>query len=88
MGVAPNVAMRPLADGSIPSLACSISNYLDSNFGAFIKKCIIDQLICSTNLSLEINETSEIFRLHNCEQHTKISKTFNHGVRIYRTCPK
>ena len=37
---------------------------------------------------MEINETSEIFRLHNCKQHTKISKTFNYPVRIYRTCPK
>ena len=40
------------------------------------------------NLLLEINETSEIFRLNNCKQHTKISKTFNYPVRIYRTCPK
>ena len=37
---------------------------------------------------LEINETSEIFWLNNCKQHSKISKTFNYPVRIYRTCPK
>ena len=48
MGVAPTVAMGPLADGSISNFACSISNYLCTNFGAFIKKCTIDQLIRST----------------------------------------
>ena len=37
MGVAPTVAMGHLADGSISILACSISNYLCTNFGAFIK---------------------------------------------------
>ena len=41
MGVAPTVAMGPLADGSISNLACNISNYLCTNFGAFIKKCSI-----------------------------------------------
>ena len=44
----PTVAMGPLADGSISNLACSIPNYLCTNFGAFIKKCTIDQLISST----------------------------------------
>ena len=50
MGVAPTVAMGQLADGSISILACSISNYLCINFGAFIKKSTIDddQLIRST----------------------------------------
>ena len=48
MGVAPTVAMGPLTDGSISSLAFSISNYLCTNFGAFIKKCTSDQLIRST----------------------------------------
>ena len=47
MGVAPTVAIGPLADGSISNLACSIPNYLCTNFGAFIKKCTIDQLIRS-----------------------------------------
>ena len=41
MVVAPTVAMGPLADGSISNFACSISNYLYTNFGAFIKKCTI-----------------------------------------------
>ena len=40
-GVASTVAMGPLADGSISNLACSIPNYLCTNFDAFIKKCII-----------------------------------------------
>ena len=48
MGVASTVAMGQLADGFISILACSISNYLSTNFGAFIKKCTIDQLIRST----------------------------------------
>ena len=48
MGVAPTVAMEPLANGSISDLACGIPNYLCTNFGAFIKKCTIDQLIRST----------------------------------------
>ena len=48
MGVAPTVAMGQLADVSISILARSISNYLCTNFGAFIKKCTIDQLIRST----------------------------------------
>ena len=48
MGVAPSVAMGPLADGSISNFACNISKYLCTNFGAFIKKCTIDQLIRST----------------------------------------
>ena len=41
MGVAPTVAMGPLADGSISNFACNISNYLCTDFGAFIKKCTI-----------------------------------------------
>ena len=48
MGVACTVAMGPLANGSISNLACSIPNYLCTNFGAFIKKCTINQLIRST----------------------------------------
>ena len=50
MGVAPFVAMELLADGSICNLAFTISipNYLCTNFGVFIKKCTIDQLIHST----------------------------------------
>ena len=48
MGVAATVAMGPLANGSISNLACSIRNYLCTNFGAFIEKCTIDQLIRST----------------------------------------
>ena len=48
MSVAPTVAMGQLADGSISILACSISNYLCTNFDAFIKKYTIDQLIRST----------------------------------------
>ena len=48
MGVAPTVAMGQLADVSNSILACSMSNYLCTNFGAFIKKCTIDQLIRST----------------------------------------
>ena len=39
--MAPTVAMGQLADGSICSFACNISNYLCTNFGAFIKKCTI-----------------------------------------------
>ena len=50
MDVAPTVAMGQLADGSISILVCSMSNYLCANFGAFIKKCTIDQLIRSTML--------------------------------------
>ena len=46
--MAPTVSMGPLADGSISNLACSIPNYRCTNFGAFIKMCTIDQLICST----------------------------------------
>ena len=46
--MAPTVAMGQLADGSISILPCSISNYLCTNFGTFIKKCTIDQLIRST----------------------------------------
>ena len=41
MGVAPTAPMGPLADGSISNLAYNISNYLCTNFGAFIKKCTI-----------------------------------------------
>ena len=48
MGVASTVAMGQLADVSIPILAYSISNYLWTNFGAFIKKFTTDQLIRST----------------------------------------
>ena len=48
MDVAPTVAMGPLADGSISNFARNISKYLCTNFGAFIKKCSIDQLIRST----------------------------------------
>ena len=50
MGAALMQAMGPFADGSISNFACNISNYLCTNFGAFIKNCTIDQLIniCST----------------------------------------
>ena len=51
MGVAPTLAMGPLADVSISNLACNISNSIVyANFGAFsfIKMCTIDQLIRST----------------------------------------
>ena len=48
MGVAPTVAMGPLANVSISNFACNISNYLCTNFGAFIKKCTIDQFIRCT----------------------------------------
>ena len=41
-------AMGPFADGSISNFACNISNHLCTNFGAFIKNCMIDQLIRST----------------------------------------
>ena len=41
MGVASTALMRQLADGSISNLAYNISNYLCTNFGAFIKKCTI-----------------------------------------------
>ena len=46
--MATTVAMGPLADGSISNFACNISNYLCTNFGIFIKKYTIDQLIHST----------------------------------------
>ena len=39
MGVASTAPMGPFADGSISNLAYNISNYLCTNFGAFIKKC-------------------------------------------------
>ena len=39
--MAPTVAMWPLANGSISNFACNISNYLCTNFVAFIKKCTI-----------------------------------------------
>ena len=45
MGVVPTVAMGPLANVSISNFACNISNYLCTNFGAFIKKYTIDQFI-------------------------------------------
>ena len=48
MGVTSTVIMGPLANGSISSIACSIPNYLSTNFGTFNKKCTIDQLIRST----------------------------------------
>ena len=48
MGVAPTVALGPLANVSISNIACNISNYLCTNFGAFIKKCTIDQFIRSS----------------------------------------
>ena len=38
----------PLANVSTSNLAYNIPNYLCINFGAFIKKCTIDQLIRST----------------------------------------
>ena len=41
MGVTPTVAMGPLADGPISNFDGNISNYLCTNFGAFIKKCTI-----------------------------------------------
>ena len=54
MGVAPMVAMGPLVDGSIFNFAYNMSNYLCTNFGAFIKKCTIDQLIRSTNINFAL----------------------------------
>ena len=50
MGVAPTAPMRPLANVSTSNLAYNIPNYLCANFGAFIKKCTIDQLIRSTSI--------------------------------------
>ena len=47
MGVAPTVAMGPLADGSISNFACNISNYLCTNFGAFIRKCTIRPIMAA-----------------------------------------
>ena len=49
--------MGPLANGSISNLPCSIPNYLFTNFGAFIKKCTIDQLIRSTIRVFVSNKT-------------------------------
>ena len=48
MGVAPTAPMGSLANTSTFNLANNISKYLRTNFGAFIKKCTIDQLIRST----------------------------------------
>ena len=48
--------MGPLADGFISNFACNISNYLCTNFGAFIKKCTIDQLIHSTSINFAFVE--------------------------------
>ena len=42
------VVMGPLADGSISSFVYNISNYLCTNFGAFIKNYTVNQLIRST----------------------------------------
>ena len=48
MGMAPRAPMWKLANVSTSNLANNIPNYLCTNFGAFIKKCTIDQLIRST----------------------------------------
>ena len=48
MGVTPTAPMGPLGNVSTSNLAYNIPNYLCNNFGAFIKKCTIDQLIRST----------------------------------------
>ena len=48
MGVALMHAMGPFADGSISNFACNISNYLCTNFAAFIKNCTMDHLSRST----------------------------------------
>ena len=48
MGVALTAPTGPLANVSTSNLAYNIPNYLCTNFGAFIKKCTIDQLIRST----------------------------------------
>ena len=48
MGVTPTVPMGPLANVSTSNLAYNIIKYLCINFGAFVKKCTIDQLIRST----------------------------------------
>ena len=76
MGVVLMVAMGPLADGSISNFACKISNYLCTNFGAFIKKCTIDQLIRSSNINFalwkwtpNVREGKEgMFIAETCEQ--------------------
>ena len=39
MGMAPTALMGPLANVSTSNLDYNISNYLCTNFGAFIKKC-------------------------------------------------
>ena len=66
MGVAPTVAMGQLVDGSISILACSISNYLCTNFGAFIKKCTIDQLIYRKQFSEPSSYDIDINFQNNC----------------------
>ena len=53
MGVAPKVAMGPLADVSISNLACNISNFMP--ILVLLSKSvqsIIDQLIRSTNIDV------------------------------------
>ena len=43
------MGVAPTANVSTSNLAYNIPNYLCTNFGAFIKKCTIDQLIRYTN---------------------------------------
>ena len=61
MGVALMQAMGPFADGSISNFACNISNYLCTNFGAFIKNCTIDQLI---NIRSTIYYDLSVYKSH------------------------
>ena len=81
MGVAPTVAVGPLADRSISNFACNISNYLCTNFGAFIKKCTIDQLIRSTIMNLDVIKLLNINPFI-----TDVSYMIHHGLlntRLY-----
>ena len=58
MGVAPTAPMGSLADGSISNLAYNISNYLCTNFGAFIKKCTIRPKMAAYPLCYHLNPLS------------------------------
>ena len=76
MVVAPTLPIGLLVNASTSNLAYNIPNYLCTNFGAFIKKCTIDQLNCFTITSLTV-----LLLSRNKEYNQKIICKYNQFLR-------
>ena len=83
MGVAPTVAMGPLANGSISNFASNILKYLCTNFGAFIKKYTIPPKMAAYPLYYYTLSSEWIVITNARVLHNAIIKFYNNEMYTY-----